>query len=1196
MNVYFTRLKKRLLIFSIIFSVLFLSGNLFASTPKIARNILIIHSYHPGYPWVENINSGIQSALSKSDLDINTQVEYLDTKRNDPADLFPTLRQLFLKKYHANKPDVIIVSDNNAFDFLLKYRMEIFPGVPIVFCGINNYSDSLITGQLKITGVAEACDLKGTLKLIIDLHSNLSQIVGISDVTPTGRINSELFRKAVSELNLPNIKFIEFAELTESQLRDSLENLPANSAILELSFFQDPTGATFTIQESIKILSSYGLPVYSLWDMQLGLGIVGGILTSGFQQGKTAADLALRILNGEDAEKIPVVAESPNVPMFDYDQLTKFRIPESRLPKASTIINKPVTFYSSYKILIWSVLTIIFILIGFIIALIYNNFRRKKAENLLKRKTEIQKKLFHVAKNLNRETELNDILQLIAETALEVMDGYGCGIYSLDRHQNILKPIVVIDPDYRDEILATELDLENSFTGKSVTAAKILIFNKPLTVQLGTQIPDTPESANEKVIALPFISEHEVLGAMCINRFDKDFSQEDITLAETFATFATSAFKNTLNFQDLITEMKRRGELTDKLKTSENLLSAVIKNSPIGISIRDKKGLLLHSNKAWERIWGSPETSSGKEKSKSKSISDKEFVYPKQDQNKINKIYASGGRLFIPEIEIKKMSFDKPKIISQYLYALTNDKGAVKQVVILTEDITQQKKAEITQKVLYNIVNAISQTNDLKNLFALIHKNLKKIITADNFYVALYDNKTNIINIPYYKDKVKTETPEPKELGTGLTAFVIRTRKSLLLTETDRNQMIAQGKLLNANWKSKVWMGSPLKSDEKIIGVIAVQSYENKNAYTQNDLKILEIVANTVADVVQRLKAEQQLKESEEKFRDLFENASDMIWTSDKTGNFISVNNQFEKLIGFSKEELVGFQSLKLIDQADRANSMNKYNEVKKGKTVGYETLVKSKDGEQHIFSNKLRPIFENKKVVGIQGIARDITEQKEIQKKIEKALREKEVMMQEIFHRVKNNMQVVSSLLSLQANSIDNEEARKALSESQDRIRSMAMIHEKLYRSTDLANIDFSDYINQLVKTIYSSHYHDLENELELEINVENVYLDIILGIPCGLIINEIVSNAFKHAFAGVKFPKLTVTMTQKNTEIELAISDNGVGIGENFDLENPSTLGMELITGLTDQIEGTMKVSKANGGGTTFTICFKNSKDASK
>ncbi|MGB9979636.1 histidine kinase dimerization/phosphoacceptor domain -containing protein [Methanobacterium sp.] len=225
-----------------------------------------------------------------------------------------------------------------------------------------------------------------------------------------------------------------------------------------------------------------------------------------------------------------------------------------------------------------------------------------------------------------------------------------------------------------------------------------------------------------------------------------------------------------------------------------------------------------------------------------------------------------------------------------------------------------------------------------------------------------------------------------------------------------------------------------------------------------------------------------------------------------------------------------------------------------------------------------------------------EMDERERIENKLKKSLEEKEILLKEIHHRVKNNLQIISSLLNLQSRYINDEEMLDIYKESQNRVKSMAIIHEKLYQSEDLARIDFGDYVKSLVLDLFNSYGVD-KSSTGLDINIKDILLDINTAIPCGLIVNELVTNSIKHGFP-INRPhsnqlsfdrrdKIVVNITKEDEVYTMSVYDNGVGFPDNLDFKNTDSLGMQLVISLTSQLRGTVELERNNG--TLFKIIFK-------
>jgi two-component sensor histidine kinase len=230
---------------------------------------------------------------------------------------------------------------------------------------------------------------------------------------------------------------------------------------------------------------------------------------------------------------------------------------------------------------------------------------------------------------------------------------------------------------------------------------------------------------------------------------------------------------------------------------------------------------------------------------------------------------------------------------------------------------------------------------------------------------------------------------------------------------------------------------------------------------------------------------------------------------------------------------------------------------------------------------------LQGKKVV--LAISRDITERKRAEEEIKASLKEKELLLREIHHRVKNNLQIINSLLSLQTRYIKDDETLNIFKESQNRVRSMAIIHEKLYKSSSLVEIDFAEYIKDLSNNLFYT-YKVNPYTIKLNMDIDNIHFDIETAIPCGLIINELLSNCLKHAFNGLNKGKINIKLNQIGEEFTLSVSDNGIGLHDNFNFRNTSSLGLLLVNNLVKQLDGVIELDRSEG--TNFKIYFKELK----
>ena len=282
------------------------SVTLYASNER--KQILILHSYHHGYKWTDDILRGIEDVFQIGKGDIDLRVEYLDTKHVSDEAYLAQIYQVLQLKYQNTKIDLIISSDDSALNFLLKYADDLFPGVPVAFCGVNFFDEQRLANHEQFTGVSEEADIQGTLDIALKLHPNTRQVVIVNDTTVTGRILHERIVRLTSEY--PRVMFTLLEDITMDDIRRQMSQLPPDSLVIITIFTSDKAGNFFEYNTYTSLISqSSRAPVYGTWDFSLGYGIVGGKLTSGYTEGQRAAQIAQRILRGESSIAIPVVKQ-----------------------------------------------------------------------------------------------------------------------------------------------------------------------------------------------------------------------------------------------------------------------------------------------------------------------------------------------------------------------------------------------------------------------------------------------------------------------------------------------------------------------------------------------------------------------------------------------------------------------------------------------------------------------------------------------------------------------------------------------------------------------------------------------------------------------------------------------------------------------------------------------------------------------
>ena len=352
-------------------------------------HILLLHSYNEGFEWTAAINRTAIREIRGAIPDAQLYVQHMHTKSVAPErmeEYFRLYRDMLAMQYGTVPISAVLVSDNNALDFVLRYRDELFPQAAVVFCGINSYDPAMLAGHSGITGVAEEPDIRGTLDLALRLHPNTKHVAAVSDVVPSARLHRRQLQALMPAYQKRGIEFIELAELSASQLARRLEELPEQTIVLHLSYYQDPTGLTFTPSQGVRLVTRHSRrPVYTMWDSMVGDGVVGGVVTSARLQGQIAARMVVRIVNGTPPSQIPVVQESPNEVLFDYPALIEAGLKPDALPPEARVLHRPVRFFDRYRTPILVVGSIILLLLGALLLVSLNYLRRLRAEDALRR-------------------------------------------------------------------------------------------------------------------------------------------------------------------------------------------------------------------------------------------------------------------------------------------------------------------------------------------------------------------------------------------------------------------------------------------------------------------------------------------------------------------------------------------------------------------------------------------------------------------------------------------------------------------------------------------------------------------------------------------------------------------------------------------------------------------------------------------
>lgn len=342
--------------------LLLIMGTSFSQSRAAEQNphrVLYISSYHRGYAWNDGIEQGLRERLKESHQQIDLFVEFLDMKHFPNLNNSPSLAEFFASKHSNIVYDAIVISDNAAFDFAIKYREKIFPKSPIIFCGYNSFRPEVLSGITNITGVNEEIDFKGTIDMALKVHPHTKKLVFVtSDYYVNGKRNQDVVEQELIPAYQTRYAVSGLKNLYLQELKKNLANLSSDALVFVLGDPLDNREREVIPTETYyhDVAAASVVPVYAFWDFILNTGMMGGQIITGVDQGRKVADLTLQVLNHKPADQIPVVMETPTSKTFDFKALQRFNIPETALPADSIIINKPHSFYEQYKTHIWGMI------------------------------------------------------------------------------------------------------------------------------------------------------------------------------------------------------------------------------------------------------------------------------------------------------------------------------------------------------------------------------------------------------------------------------------------------------------------------------------------------------------------------------------------------------------------------------------------------------------------------------------------------------------------------------------------------------------------------------------------------------------------------------------------------------------------------------------------------------------------------
>jgi len=354
-----------------------------ASAATGRKQVLYINSYQNGYAWSDNILAGIRERLRESDYTIDLQVEYMDAKKHPARSNRALLKRLFANKFAESRFDAIICSDNDAFQFMLSYHDVLFPGVPVVFCGVNDWQPEVLERQQGVTGIVERLGIRETLETALRLNPLKRKVIVVGDPSLTSRAIAAQIKAVVPDF-IDRLEFSFWENIPLNELLSRSRNLPDDTLLFFIPVYVESEGKYLSAGEVVEALyENANVPIYGAWKFLLGHGIVGGHLLDGVGHGKAAANMVLKILDGLSPADIPTAYGAPSGSVFDWKVLEKFGMDIAVLPFDAQFINRPELTYQLEKRVVWTVGVALCVLTLFTLLLGASRNRALRAEREL---------------------------------------------------------------------------------------------------------------------------------------------------------------------------------------------------------------------------------------------------------------------------------------------------------------------------------------------------------------------------------------------------------------------------------------------------------------------------------------------------------------------------------------------------------------------------------------------------------------------------------------------------------------------------------------------------------------------------------------------------------------------------------------------------------------------------------------------
>jgi len=619
-------------------------------------------------------------------------------------------------------------------------------------------------------------------------------------------------------------------------------------------------------------------------------------------------------------------------------------------------------------------------------------------------------------------------------------------------------------------------------------------------------------------------------------------NEEKFTIKQKNGEYRTALFSARIfHFNDKPFILSLAQDITERNRTEEQLhqLSSIVEQADEMIILTDSEFKITYMNHAAEKITG---YTLAEVKGEKPSL----FSSNPNDDTRHDRFFSLLQEGFNNKQEyINRHKYGKEYITQATISPIRNADRKITGYVSFQRDITEEKQAETTFRESVERLNSAQKATHVGNWeYNIVTNNFLGSDEAKRIY-GFDPNQSD-----FSSDEVYKCIPERE-----------RIEKAMV-------DLIQEGKEYNLEFKIH-----PRNSHvPKIIWSIA----ELKKDENGNPL----IVTGVIQDITERIRIEEALRESETKYRQMIENTHDIIYIMTPEGVLVYVSQSWTRLLGHPVADIEGHSFIEFVHPDDLPPCYEFLHQVvKKGlRQEGVEYRVRHFNGDWLWHTSSASPIMNNEGVItGFYGIARDITKRRQAEEEIKRQLSEKEILLKEVHHRIKNNIASIEGLLSLQAASTHNVEVKAALNESISRIQSIRVLYEKLMISNNYQDVSIKNYIDSLIDSLVEV-FPDSIN-VSIERNIKDFTLSSKKAIPVGILINELMTNVFKYAFNNKDRKNVIIEIMKSENQVTLIIKDNGIGINDKIDGNKSPGFGLTIVRMLAEQLKGTFTMENDNG-----------------